>query len=130
MPPLLTMDYKKPDRLKMIEQALKAKAPKFYRELKKASRLQTFLRKRESEMMESYQEQEREIVFGSHPTNDTLKDLQKLESNLRQLWEETLAVWLEFPEEETTALLQESSPLAEVGNRRPQLTLVEKAPRR
>ena len=62
MPPLLTMDYKKPDRLKMIEQALKDKAPKLYRDLKQSGRLEPFLAEREQEMMHSYEEAEHDLV--------------------------------------------------------------------
>jgi hypothetical protein len=110
MPPLLTLPGGRYEaqRLKMIEQALKDKAPSLYRSLKQQNLLQSFVKEREQQLMESYLEGERELTTSARPSKDPLEDYRNLESNLHRLWEESLATWLEFPEEQTTESERES----------------------
>lgn len=50
----MTDDSQKQNRLEMIRQALKEKAPKMYEELESSGQLQQFLEAHEAEMMDSY----------------------------------------------------------------------------
>ena len=50
----LTDDSQKQNRLEMIRQALKEKAPMMYEELESSGQLQIFLESHEAEMMDSY----------------------------------------------------------------------------
>jgi hypothetical protein len=98
MPPLLTMPQKEKDRFEMIEAAIKYLAPKTYRQIKKAGKLQAFVQQRESDMMESYHQAEDEMRFrwAQKVEPDFLKHVQDYETRTRELWEQTMATWLEF----------------------------------
>jgi len=114
MAPLLTQPHKAKDRQKMIEQALKDQAPQSYRELKKAGKLQEFLKDHEEALMESYDQAASELhsrVSGPQgpAKDDYLEAVRQLTMGENQLWEETLANWLEFsdlPESPATTELQ------------------------
>ncbi|PKN17213.1 MAG: hypothetical protein CVU71_16910 [Deltaproteobacteria bacterium HGW-Deltaproteobacteria-6] len=68
----LTNDSEKPNRLAMIEQALKDKAPGMYEELQSSGQLQAFLEGHDEEMMASYEEAK------------------------KQAWEDTMTNYLSF----------------------------------
>lgn len=68
----LTNENEKQNRIEMIRQALKDKAPVMYEELESDGRLQTFLEGHEAEMMASYEEAK------------------------KQAWEDTMANFLSF----------------------------------
>lgn len=93
------MIVSQPRRLQMIEQALKYKAPKMYRELKAAKKLQSFLADQEEAMMESYYEAysaaRSKILL---PTNQQsqLEKEQSLFMAQREAWEDAMATWMEF----------------------------------
>lgn len=108
MPPLLTMPHKQPQRLQMIEQALKDKNPQMYRELSQAGSLSQFVKDLEQQMMESYDQAVNELqnqVNGPKGPKGYTEAVQKMEMGLNQIWETTLATFLEFesPEDQTTA---------------------------
>lgn len=67
-----TIDSEKQNRLEMIRQALKDKAPMMYEELDSSGQLQRFLEGHEEEMMASYEEAK------------------------KKAWEETLEAFLSF----------------------------------
>jgi len=67
-----TNESEKQNRIEMIRQALKEKAPVMYEDLESSGRLQTFLEGHEAEMMASY------------------------EKAKKQAWEETMAGYLSF----------------------------------
>lgn len=68
----LTNDSEKQNRLEMIRQALKDKAPMMYEELESSGQLQIFLEGHDAEMMASY------------------------ETAKKKAWEETLETFLIF----------------------------------
>ena len=95
--PLLTLASRQKDRLSMIETALKDQAPKTYRDLKLRGKLQAFLENHEQAMVESYDQRaiaEREKVLSTR--NPNLNRAPELDAALHRVWEETLALWLEF----------------------------------
>lgn len=101
--PLLAMSGKTREeaRLKMIEAALKEQAPKTYKDLKLRGKLQSFLQNHEQAMMESYDQaatKAREKVL--HPSNPNLNRAPQLDAELHRAWEETLATWLEFSDQD------------------------------
>ena len=57
MPPLMTMLIKQPERLKMLEIALKDKHPRIYENLKRDGDLQEYVADLEQAMMETYDEE-------------------------------------------------------------------------
>ena len=100
------------NRQKMIEQALKDKAPKTYRQLKSAGKLQDFVKDQDEQMMESYHSGEVEAIMHLPEPKDYLENLQNQVRAKSRLWEETLATYLEFsdPEEE-----ESKTPLKSIG---------------
>ncbi len=103
--PLLTLASRQNDRLKMIEAALKDKAPKTYQDLKMRGNLQAFLLDHEKLMMESYDQQaiaEREKILSTE--NKSKNPAQDLDMALHRTWETTIATWVEFSDldEKTT----------------------------
>lgn len=52
----LSEESEKQNRLKMIREALREKAPLTYEELEKSGKLQQFLEERDADMMKSYNE--------------------------------------------------------------------------
>jgi hypothetical protein len=81
----LAADIQKQNRLKMIRQALKDKAPLTYSELEASGRLKQFLEDHDAEMMISY---------------DKAKN---------RVWEETLVTFLDFID--PPSLDETSSPM-------------------
>ena len=56
------MPHKQPQRLQMIEQALKDKAPQQYQQMKRSGHLSHFLKNHEEQMMESYDQAASELL--------------------------------------------------------------------
>lgn len=95
--PLLTLGGKQKARIQMIESALKDQAPKAYQDMKLKGQLQEFLQNHEQAMMESYDQERTEAMMKVLSTNNKNPyPARELDTVLHQLWEETLAVWLEF----------------------------------
>lgn len=80
----LTDDSQKQNRLEMIRQALKEKAPLMYEELESSGQLQKFLEGHDAEMMASYKEAN------------------------NKAWEETMANFLNFAD---ASYNESSSPM-------------------
>jgi len=57
----LISESEKQNRLAMIEQALKDKAPRMYEELESSGQLQRFLEGHDEEMMASYEEAKKRV---------------------------------------------------------------------
>ncbi len=91
------------DRWKMIEAALKEKAPKAYQELKKSGQLQKFIANHDLAMMESYDPMK---VSGEAmdqvPEEEFLQKIQAGYQAISELDQQTLAAWLEFSDPPTT----------------------------
>jgi hypothetical protein len=104
--PLLAMPQKQKERRQMIEQALKDKAPKTYRELNQAGKLKEFVANQEEQMMESYQRAWSEVTTETamSKVSNPMERLQAQTMGESRVWEETLATFLEFadPEPEMT----------------------------
>lgn len=103
--PLLTLDGKEADRQKMIGLALQDRAPKMYQDLKSQGHLQQFLENHDEQMMESYENAKtKEWEKICHPKNPNLNRVPELDAAAHQIWEETLATWLDFkdPDESST----------------------------
>jgi len=92
--------------MKMIEQALKDKAPKTYQELKQAGKLKQFVEDQEEQMMESYSRAWTEVTTKTAMSKEQnpLKKVQMQTMGESRAWEETLATFLEFsdPKPEAT----------------------------
>jgi hypothetical protein len=91
-------------RLQMIRQVFKDKAPLTFKALQTTGKLLEFLKERDKEMLESYQN----IVIQMRqqlPEQKTyLENLQELTAIKARAWEETLETNVEFsdPEQEQT----------------------------
>ncbi|GFE56411.1 hypothetical protein [Geobacter sp. AOG1] len=94
-------------RLQMIEQAMKDKAPKMFRELKAAGKLQSFLGDHEAAMMESFYEAyaEARTPILSRTDPDQLKREQDLFAAQREAWDDAIATWTEFQDETTESIM-------------------------
>ena len=99
-------------RLKMIEGALEAKAPRTYRQLKMAgkAKLEQFLKDHDEAMMESYNPEEVAVqaAKAGHESGDGLQLMRDVNMALNRYTEEVLATWLEFSDPPTTESPQES----------------------
>ena len=85
-----------PNRLKMIRQALKDKAPQTYAALKSEGTLHQFLTDHDEQMMASFWDSEIAAVQ-QLPKPETYQDnLQNQTQARARAWEETLAVYLDF----------------------------------
>jgi hypothetical protein len=105
MSTLLAAEHKTPQRLKMIEQALKDQAPKSYRELKQAGKLKEFLLDHDREMIAAFDEAQYAAHMALPPqTNDFLETVRLITAADNRAWAETLSTFLEFsdPSEEET----------------------------
>jgi hypothetical protein len=100
---VLALDYKRPQRLEMIRDALQEKAPKLYRQLKRTKKLEEFVAERERAIMENYDEGETKLAekLALADKTDPLKVIQEHNMADYLLWKDILETWLEFPEEET-----------------------------
>lgn len=95
--PLLAQPQKRPQRLQMIEEAMKEKAPKTYRELQRSGQLKKVIEQREQEMMQSYDREWANKILGENPKGSTLQEAtQSSTMTESRLWEETLGTFLEF----------------------------------
>ena len=81
----LTDESQKQNRLEMIQQTLKDKAPMTYKELESTGQLQKFLEAHDAEMMASYNEAKNEV------------------------WEKTMATFLDFAD--PPSMDESSSPM-------------------
>jgi hypothetical protein len=82
----------------MIEDALEAKAPRTYRQLKMQGKLDEFLKDHDQAMMESYNPDEviLQAQRAGQNAKDGLKTIRDVNAALSRHTEETLATWLEF----------------------------------
>jgi len=120
--PPLTMSNRKPDRLEMIEQALKDQAPKLYRELARKGTLEAFKEDRDNLIMEAYEEliyraTDQKLGPKSNRQNP-MERQQAFDMALLEGWKEILDNSLEFQNGETTELPMESWTEAEDGAQR------------
>jgi hypothetical protein len=109
----MRMPKREEDRYYMIREALKAKAPKTYRQLVKAGKLEQFVKERDDLMMEGYGSREMQVFYAAmnqayRENKEYLEAQQESEAALSRLCEETLATYLEFQDPETTESSQES----------------------
>jgi len=85
-------------RLEMIRDALEAKAPRTYRQLKMQGKLDEFVRDHEAAMMEAYNPCE--AIIGAQRAGkeqtDGLKMIQDIYLALKRHKQEVLETWLEF----------------------------------
>ena len=91
------------DRWKMIEAALKEKAPKTYQALKQSGKLQQFIANHDLAMMESYDPMKASLeAMDQVPDGEYLRQIQAGYGAIKELDDQTLATWLEFsdPSEE------------------------------
>ncbi|HET6419873.1 MAG TPA: hypothetical protein VFG19_06945 [Geobacteraceae bacterium] len=94
------------ERLKMIEQAFKVKAPKVYKVLKASGNLGRFLESHEEAMMDSFSKAYGEASMKILRKNlDYEKTVLSLRMASNELWHDTLDMWLAFnyPETKTSA---------------------------
>ena len=89
-------------RKKMIEEALKTKAPRMYQELKTSQKLPQFLTEQESLMMDAFRG-ERTRLMGPEanirPNENPIEQVQRIEMSLKAAWEETLETFLDFSDQ-------------------------------
>lgn len=85
----------------MIKDALEAKAPKTYRQLKMQGKLDEFLKDHDRAMIESL-EVLTEAQKAGQEQGDWLKLIRDGKAALSRLTEETLATWLQFSDPPTT----------------------------
>lgn len=98
--PLLAQPQKRPDRLKMIEKALKDKNPAMYLQMKRSGKLPSFLSDQEEAMMESFLEaysQSKFQILGPKGPKDYLETVRELNTAKNEAWNDALQTWLEFP---------------------------------
>ncbi len=99
MDPILTEGYRK-ERQKMVRDALEEKNPNLFRQLKKAGKLEEFVKEREQEMWEAFSRGEDKIVLhdcqGKNFKHNALEQAKEVEARLRDLWERTREAYLEF----------------------------------
>jgi hypothetical protein len=120
---MLLLDRKK--RLKMIQKALQAQAPKTYRGLLAAGKLKSFLEDYEEQMMQSFHQDEEERDQAIDLKGENTDGLQRIREYNRaesEAWEQTLATWLEFNDNQITGSPQANSPDLEAGSRKQPLT--------
>ncbi len=88
-------------RLQMLEQALKDKAPQTYLKLEAEGKLQAFLEKREGEVMESYYRAYGEVYYQILQENsDKDKMALALAMARTQKMNDVIATWTEFKDPE------------------------------
>jgi hypothetical protein len=84
-------------RQKMIELALKEKAPKTYLQLKMQGKLKEFLQNHDEAMMEDYDPiGVASEVMDQIPEDEYQRKIQEGYAALARLDEQTLATWLDF----------------------------------
>lgn len=95
----------RPKLITMIEEAMKAKAPRMYRELKASGALEEELEDRANLALEIQEEAESRPLthLVKNPKKDPLEQIAEARKATSQAWEQALAVALEFPEEDETA---------------------------
>jgi hypothetical protein len=85
------------DRWKMIEAALKEKAPKTYQELKKTGNLQQFIANHDLAMMEGYDPMKASLeAMDQVPDGEYLRQIQAGYGAIKELDDQTLDAWLDF----------------------------------
>jgi hypothetical protein len=95
----MSFPYSQEDREYMVLEALKAKAPKTYRELKKSNRLQKFVEDQANLLLELYESQ----LFDAHQAADQgpkagyLEQLSAILHAQSQLTEQTLGPSAKLP---------------------------------
>jgi hypothetical protein len=92
-----------PDQLpKIIELAMKAKAPRMYRELQASGDLAREIEERVSLALEIQDQVENEPLSHllSHPKKDPMEQQAAARQIISRAWEQAIAVATEFPEEE------------------------------
>jgi hypothetical protein len=92
-----------PDQLpKIIELAMKSKAPRMYRELKASGDLTREIEERVSLALEIQEQVESEPLFHlmRHPKKDPLAQQAAARDIISRAWDQAIAVATEFPEEE------------------------------
>lgn len=86
-------------RQKMISEALEEKNPGMFRQLKKSGQLEKFVKGREREMYAAFREGRNKVLDdhqGKNYKEDLLEQAKAVDADLRSLWEETQATFLEF----------------------------------
>ncbi len=97
----------KMQRLQMLEQALKDKAPQTYLKLKTSGRIESFLEKHDEEMMESFYRAYGEAYYQILLKNgDKGKTEQALELEQIEKFNDAVATWKDFrdPEDSKTTI--------------------------
>ncbi len=99
MLPIMTTGREK-ERRQMIQDALEAKAPKTFRELKKAKKMEAFLINQEEMMMLAFREEQSRITFDQknelQPGENPIQQVQRIEMDLLTAWHQTLETYLDF----------------------------------
>lgn len=100
----IMLGHRVKDRKQMIHDALEAKAPKMYQELKKSLKLQSFLTTQEQMMMEAFREEKRKWMLppesNPKPGENPIEQVQRIEMNLLTAWNQTKETYLDFSDQE------------------------------
>ncbi len=90
-------------RKEMISDAMEAKAPKMYQELKKTLQLPKFLTDQEKMLIAAFREEQRKLVFSpeseAKPGENPIQQVARIERHLLQAWNETVETYLDFSDE-------------------------------
>lgn len=99
---LLAQPNRQRDRLQMIEQAMRDKAPQMHLELLSSGQLQTFLANHEAALMEVFEalEDEAQTRIQRTPTPDFQEQVRRLDAAEQSAWKTTLERFLTFSDEQ------------------------------
>jgi E3 ubiquitin-protein ligase DOA10 len=98
MTQLLAMSHKQKERLAMIRDALQEKSPSLYNELKRTGKLSEFLRQRERDLMQNYEEENNKLLDKQAREGKGFEGVKEYNMAEYLLWKDVLETWLEFPE--------------------------------
>ena len=98
----------KMQRLQVLEQALKDKAPQTYLKLKMGEKIESFLEKLDEEMMESFYRAYGEAYYQILLKNaDTDKTVNALEKEQIEKFNDAVATWTDFRDSEGSEITNE-----------------------
>jgi DNA recombination-dependent growth factor C len=107
MPALLASPLKEKQRQSMIENALKEKAPRTYRALKKSGQLTNFIQDTDRNLLMTFEDSEIKAHQALPQPKTYLENLQNRNEATRQAWEGALETWLDFRDHDDPALTSE-----------------------
>ena len=99
MPPLMTMPSREPERLKMLDIALKERQPRMHENLRRDGDLMDYLKGLDRSLMESYDEESSQIMHETgkieNSMRNPIKHAQRTEMMLSMAWEKILHNFLQ-----------------------------------